>query len=108
MPRCPVPLLVLLATLPLAAAPAHAETLRCGNKLVHVGDTAGEVVAKCGEPQARQTIREPIHARNVGGGTRIVGTTEIEVWRYERGSRSFPAVLKFEGGVLKSLEFEKG
>jgi hypothetical protein len=89
------------------ARPAGAETLRCGNKLIQPGDSAGEVLAKCGEPTSRYTISEPIRARNAGGGTRVVGTTEIDVWRYDRGSRSFPAVLKFEGGVLKTLEFEK-
>jgi hypothetical protein len=36
-----------------------------------------------------------------------VGTTSRDVWRYKRSSGSFPAVLTFEGGVLKKLEFEK-
>jgi hypothetical protein len=90
-----------------AGAPAHADTLRCGNKLVAPGDTATEVLAKCGKPESVDVITEPIRARNAQGGTRVVGETHVEIWRYERGSRSFPAILKFEQGVLKALEFEK-
>ena len=99
--------LVLCLLLSAAAPTVQAESLRCGNKLVQPGATMTDVLAKCGEPASKRTISEPIRARNVGGGTRIVGVTEIIVWRYERGSRSFPAILKFEGGVLKTLEFEK-
>jgi hypothetical protein len=90
-----------------AVAPtAQAESLRCGNELVQPGATATEVLALCGEPASKQTISEPIRARNAGGGTRVVGTAEYEIWRYDRGSRRFPAILRFEGGVLKRLEFE--
>ena len=98
--------LVLAAS---GGAAAHADTLRCGNRLVGPGDTATEVLAKCGKPTSVEVITEPIRARNAqGGGTRVVGETHVEIWRYERGSRSFPAILKFEQGVLKTLEFEKG
>lgn len=91
------------------AAVARAETLRCGSRLVAPGETATEVRAKCGEPASVTVIKEPIRARNAqGGGTRVVGETHVEIWRYDRGSGKFPAILKFEQGVLKALEFEKG
>jgi hypothetical protein len=89
------------------AACARADTLRCGSRLVAPGETATEVRAKCGEPTSISVIKEPIRARTAQGGTRVVGETHVEVWRYERGSRNFPAILKFEEGVLKVLEFEK-
>jgi hypothetical protein len=37
-----------------------------------------------------------------------VGTYTIEIWRYERRPGQFPAVLTFEGGKLKKLEYERG
>jgi len=87
---------------------AQADTLRCGSKLVAPGETATEVLGKCGKPDSVTVIKEPIRARNAqGGGTRVVGETHVEIWRYQRGSREFPAILKFEEGVLKVLEFEK-
>jgi hypothetical protein len=30
-----------------------------------------------------------------------------EIWRYDRSPGKFPAVMTFEEGVLKKLEFEK-
>jgi hypothetical protein len=89
------------------ASLARAETLRCGSRLVAPGETATEVLAKCGKPTSVTVIKEPIRARNATGGTRIVGETHVEIWRYDRGSGKFPALLKFEEGVLKVLEFEK-
>lgn len=104
--RTSVPVAIL--SLCVAASLARAETLRCGSRLVAPGVTATEVLAKCGQPTSVTVIKEPIRARNAqGGGTRIVGETHVEIWRYERGSREFPALLRFEEGVLKALEFEK-
>ena len=89
------------------AAPAFADTLRCGSSLIKEGDTQGYVQEKCGEPLSKQTYTEPIFARRENGTSYEVGTTSKDVWRYKRDSGSFPAVLTFEKGVLKKLEFEK-
>lgn len=98
----------LLAAAGLAlAAPLRADTLRCGSALVSTGDAAAYVREKCGPPDAKQTVTEPVMARRRNGYAYQVGTTTQEIWRYERGYGKFPAVLTFEGGVLKKLEFEK-
>jgi hypothetical protein len=100
-----VPLYTLLiATI---ATPALADTLRCNSSLIQEGDTAGSVAEKCGEPSSKETFTEPVYARRQNGTTYEVGTTSKEVWRYKRGPGKFPAVLTFEKGVLKKLEFEK-
>lgn len=90
-----------------ASAPAFAETLRCGSSLIQEGDTQGYVQDKCGEPDSKQTYTEPVLARRENGTSYEVGTTSRDVWRYKRGNGSFPAVLTFEKGMLKKLEFEK-
>jgi uncharacterized protein DUF2845 len=90
-----------------AAAPAFADTLRCGSSLIQEGDTQGYVQDKCGEPESKQTYTEPVLARRENGTSYEVGTTSKDVWRYKRGNGSFPAVLTFEKGLLKKLEFEK-
>ena len=91
----------------VVSAPAWADTLRCGSSLIKEGDTQGDVQDKCGEPQSKQTYTEPVLARRENGTAYEVGTTSRDVWRYKRGSGEFPAVLTFEGGVLKKLEFER-
>jgi hypothetical protein len=93
----------------LAQAPlAHADTLACGNRLIETGDTATDVLATCGEPTSREVVTEPVHVRTRAGGTRVIGTTQKEIWVYDRGSGKFPAILTFEEGVLKELEFQTG
>jgi hypothetical protein len=97
----------LLVLASAAASPAFAETLRCGSSLIQPGATQGYVVEKCGEPTSKETFTEPVIAQRVDGSTYQAGTTSKDVWRYKRGSGKFPAVLTFEMGVLKKLEFEK-
>lgn len=91
----------------VTASPAWAQSLRCGSSLVREGDTQGYVLEKCGEPDSKQTYTEPVYARRQNGTAFQVGTTSKDVWRYKRGSGSFPAVLTFEKGMLKKLEFER-
>jgi hypothetical protein len=101
------PILALgLATVALTQ-PAAADTLRCGSSLVQVGDPLETVLKKCGEPTSRQTITEPVWARGLNGNVYQTGTTESQVWRYDRGPRKFPARLKIAEGVVQSIDFEK-
>jgi hypothetical protein len=97
----------LLVLASAAASPAFSETLRCGSSLIQPGATQGYVIEKCGEPSSRETYTEPVIATRVDGSTYQAGTTSKDIWRYKRGSGKFPAVLTFEMGVLKKLEFEK-
>jgi len=90
-----------------AVTPAFADSLRCGSSLIKEGDTAGYVMEKCGEPGSKQTFSEPVYARRENGTSYEIGTTTKDVWRYRRSSGQFPAVLTFEKGVLRKLEFEK-
>jgi hypothetical protein len=89
------------------ASPAFADTLRCGSSLVQPGATMGFVEEKCGAPKSKETFTEPVMGRHPNGTTYEAGTTSKDVWRYQRGHGAFPAVLTFEKGVLKKLEFEK-
>jgi hypothetical protein len=98
--------LLALAALTLATI-AHADTLRCGSKLVAEGATQTEVREKCGAPTSARDVTEPVYARRPDGFTYQTGTATKTLWTYDRGSRQFPAVLTFEGGVLKKLEFIK-
>jgi hypothetical protein len=87
------------------ALPAAADTFRCKSALIRVGDAQTYVLAKCGEPTSKETFTEEVRAVVPRGGTNVVGTATRHIWRYHR-SRQFPAVLTFESGVLKKLEFE--
>jgi Protein of unknown function (DUF2845) len=87
--------------------PVHAETLRCGSSLIQEGMSQSYVVEKCGAPDSKMESTEPVYARRPDGFTYKVGEATQEIWRYKRGSGQFPAVMTFQDGKLKKLEFEK-
>jgi len=101
---------LIVSTLVLATgfiSAAHADTLRCGSKLIQEGANQGYVMEYCGAPDSKQTFTEPVYVQRVDGTTYQSGETRRDVWRYKRGPGKFPAVLTFEMGVLKKIEFEK-
>src|SRR5687768_12533657 len=71
------PLVLLLVVI----TPARADTLRCGGSLISTGALAGYVREKCGAPDSREEISEPIMARRPNGSTYQVGKTTKETWR---------------------------
>jgi hypothetical protein len=89
------------------ASAAYADTLRCGSKLIQVGANQGYVTEHCGTPESKETFTEPVYVRRLDGTTFQSGETSRDVWRYKRGQGQFPAILTFEMGVLKKIEFEK-
>jgi hypothetical protein len=86
---------------------ARADILRCGSALIESGDSAAHALEKCGEPTSKTTIDEPVWSRGVNGNVYQSGTTHSEIWRYNFGSRKFPAVLRVKDGIVESITFEK-
>ena len=87
----------LLMTLSAAAD----DTLRCGSKIVRIGMTMTEVKKYCGNPSSTSIEVHDVHA-----GPRVVGTTQIHTWRYDRSSGQRTAVLEFDLEQLKSITYE--
>ncbi len=88
---------LLLITLPAAAD----DTLRCGSKIVKTGMTMTEVKKYCGNPSSTSIEEHDVHA-----GPRVVGTTQIHTWRYNRASGQRTAVLEFDQEKLMSITYE--
>ncbi len=96
--------LTLACVLLLATDTAHA--LRCGNRLVKDGMHESEVKAICGEPVSERAlgyvIRSFFHpGYGYAGYNREVLVTEFV---YNFGPRKLMRKLRFEGGILTSIE----
>lgn len=91
MSRLPLALWVLAL-----AAPAGAETMRCGSKLVSLGDRAFEVLQKCGQPAHRDQI-----GYTLGSYDRREFT--VEEWVYGP-SNGMLSILTFEANRLVRIE----
>lgn len=81
--------------------------MRCGHRLVRIGDHKSEVMEKCGEPDSvdeRRAIRGS-RLRHPYGALEIDQFEEvlIEEWIYNFGPRKFQQLLEFEDGELKQI-----
>lgn len=95
----------------------YANSLRCGNKLVLVGDTMYQVKTKCGDPDDaihRTEMRTVTHeesepCENSQQHVRCTKSVEtsieviIDEWTYDFGTNRFIEKLRFENGSLASI-----
>jgi len=92
---------ILIAVLViLGSTIAKAETLRCGSKIVSTGMTQAEVKKYCGKPSSTA-----VEDHDVRAGNRVVGTTQLHIWTYNRASGQNAAVLEFDQDKLLSIRF---
>lgn len=96
-----VPLVLFLLA---PARAAEVDTWRCSNVLISRGDDPAKVLDKCGEPTGRETVTEPVYARNANGSTRQIGVVARELWTYEASNR-IPVRLTFEEGKVTRIEY---
>ena len=96
---------VFILSLLLAAPSWAVDSLRCGSRLVYLGDSKVRVLDVCGEPLARETLgSRTVHYGGRRGG--FIETTElVEKWTYDAGSTHFRRELTFSGGSLVDIEF---
>lgn len=94
--------ILLLAALSMSFAVNAADSLRCGSRLVSVGDTKAEVLIKCGSPAWKDNwTNELIDDVNTATERRV--STTMDRWVYNFGSHSFLEFLLFENGSLTSI-----
>lgn len=116
-----VPLIFMV----LAFQSSYADSMRCGNKLVSIGDRKAEVLIKCGEPMLRETIaieqkaeyaelalKYPLLYKHgllkneegmvIGKDTSV--TYSVDQWTYHLGQGKFLRTLIFKGGQLVAID----
>ncbi|HTN29752.1 MAG TPA: DUF2845 domain-containing protein [Pseudomonas sp.] len=93
---------LLFAALLLAPMAEASSTLRCGSELISLGDTAWEVLRKCGEPADRS--QQGLKLQRDEQGLRYdVG---VEEWLYGPRNGMYH-LLRFEGGRLRNIRSER-
>jgi len=105
-----IPFLIGLAVVGAAlTAPAHADGLRCGSRLIRDGDARAEVRAFCGEPvdvQTRTILRRPVYnlrGRLVYSGDGLI-EIPVETWTYNFGPNKLMRRVRFVDGIVDEVE----
>lgn len=80
-------------------------SLRCQGRIIDPGTTMSQVLALCGPPQSRMAEEVPVRSRLISGYTRLAGIVITERWVYDRGFGKFPAVLTFQDGMLRRVDY---
>lgn len=98
----------LLVALGALAQPASA-ALRCGSRIITEGDTAGELLARCGQPDQVETrsVRRPPIIWEDGRPWRVPGDdiiVKVEIWTYNLGSNRLMRRITLEDGRVKTIE----
>ena len=91
----------LLAALLILSTTASADTLHCRSKIVDTGMTMTDVRKYCGNPSSTA-----IEEHDVRSGNRVIGKTQLHIWRYNRMSGQNTAVLEFAQETLMSHRYE--
>lgn len=77
---------------------------RCGTWLVSSETSVTDLLKKCGEPTSRKVSIQDV----IGSFGQKLGTTRVETWRYDRGSRAAAMIVTVVDGKLQSIESESG
>jgi hypothetical protein len=85
----------------VAASPADA-TWRCGSRLVAIGDPAGRVLSRCGEPSYLTASTEVVTVP-LASGVEVTRIVPVETWTYDRGPHEFVRYLTFRDGSLEEI-----
>ena len=90
----------LISCMIMVTAPpvCEADSLRCGRKLIHTGDSKADVLRVCGEPIARDRGRATVR---FNGGVRDVA---VERWHYKRSTRSLARTVNIYRGEVVSID----
>jgi hypothetical protein len=100
--------LIAVAALGIAA-PAIADSMRCGTRLVTDGDSAGKLRSLCGEPASvsRTSILRPplvwLHGRPLRTGYGHV-EVPVETWEYNFGPSRLIVRVRLEDGRVVDID----
>jgi hypothetical protein len=85
-------------------AVVHADSMRCGNKLVNESVTVAELVQKCGQPQDRSVETEEVYAINPNGARVKTGAQTVkERWIYRPTPGALPMAVEIVDGKILSI-----
>jgi hypothetical protein len=111
----------MAALLGAAGVVAPADTMRCGSRLISVGDPADKLLVECGSPTTVDEWEEerfyyfdtpppPEQYRTFERherGYRVRAFVKVELWTYNNGPSRFIEYVRIENGRIRKIETGK-
>lgn len=89
----------------LLAAPARADSFRCGQRIATEDMTVEELLEACGEPTSRTVETVDIYGPNVHGAGNVKrGTSTVEKLTYDFGLQTFDMIVTIVDGKIEGIE----
>ncbi|WP_309681325.1 DUF2845 domain-containing protein [Polaromonas sp.] len=91
--------------------PAYAETLRCNDHIIDVGDSRLSVRYRCGEPLLQDSYCAPVYFYPgiwqvpEPFASTVVPCQKVDEWLYDRGPGNLVATVRFRAGVVSSISY---
>jgi hypothetical protein len=85
-----------------------AATLRCGSKVIQVGDSDRRVRTHCGEPTSIERETRSFPDGGALDDRCFFGTVTVEKWNYERGYSGIPATVMVVDGKVERIRLQTG
>jgi hypothetical protein len=117
--------LLLLALVAMSSIGYAEANMRCGSKLISIGDSKTEVLLKCGEPLLKEAVAVKEESKRIDipltstpsvdagnyaddSDPAVVRRKEsitktVDQWTYNQGSGKLLKILTFEGGELVAI-----
>jgi hypothetical protein len=98
---CVLPTLLVL-TLTLPWLDAHADSFSCGGGIISTDDRSADVVAKCGNPDFRDSHQEEVIQR-LDAVTKQKVYITVEEWTYNLGPNQFMRIVVLKNGRVAEI-----
>jgi Protein of unknown function (DUF2845) len=96
---------LIVTAMNASAFATESGTMSCQGGIVSIGDTAGEVVSKCGQPAyATQREQKKVTEGSKSSRETVITTVTIDDWTFNFGPNQFQYRLLLENGRVASIE----
>ncbi|MHB8844845.1 MAG: DUF2845 domain-containing protein [Nitrospirota bacterium] len=81
---------------------SYADTISCEGGIVATGDTAVDLIMKCGQPEGKDSHTEKIVA-SPDRDTKLKTLITVEDWTYNFGEEQFLRIVTLRNGVITGI-----
>lgn len=100
---CTIMVMLFVAVTQIPSYAITTGTMYCDGRIVSIGDTAGEVIGKCGQPAYTLQHEQKIIDDNYPAG-RIITTVIVDDWTFNFGPDRFQYHLLLKNGRVAEIE----